>query len=208
MFDARYVAFAALSALLVISPGATFAVVVETALGYGRKAALLTVAGIGLGNGILAAATAFGLSAVVGRWPSALQSVRFCGGAYLAYLGIRGLWRSASATSHVAEGAKVPGTIAEPFGFVARGVLTNLLNPPVILFYLTMVPQFIGPQDAYLARALVLSATHVAMSIVWQGSCGMAVGVAAEHMGRPAVRRTLEGVTSAILVFLGARLLL
>jgi threonine/homoserine/homoserine lactone efflux protein len=95
-----------------------------------------------------------------------------------------------------------------PFSLVARGVLTNLLNPPVVLFYLTMVPQFIGPQDAYLTRALVLGATHVAMSIVWQGSCGLAVGIAAEHMGRPAVRRTLEGVTGAILVLLGARLLL
>jgi threonine/homoserine/homoserine lactone efflux protein len=92
--------------------------------------------------------------------------------------------------------------------FVGRGVLTNLLNPPVILFYLTMVPQFIGPQDPYLARALLLGATHVAMSVVWQGSCGLAVGMAAEHMGRPVVRRTLEAVTGAILVFLGARLLL
>ena len=45
------------------------------------------------------------------------------------------------------------------------------------------------------------------MSVVWQGACGMAVGVAAEHMRRPAVRRTLEGVTGAILVLLGARLL-
>jgi threonine/homoserine/homoserine lactone efflux protein len=93
-------------------------------------------------------------------------------------------------------------------GFVVRGLLTNLLNPPVILFYLTMVPQFIGPQDPYLARALVLGATHVAMSVVWQGSCGIAAGLAAEHMRRPAVRRTLEGLTGAVLVFLGTRLLL
>jgi len=70
------------------------------------------------------------------------------------------------------------------------------------------VPQFIGPQDAYLARAVVLGATHVAMSVVWQGSCGLAVGMAAEHMRRPAVRRALEGVTGAVLVLLGARLLL
>ena len=91
---------------------------------------------------------------------------------------------------------------------VARGALTNLLNPPVILFYVTVVPQFIGPRDPYLARALVLGATHVAMSILWQGSCGVAVGLAAEHMSRPAVRRALEGLTGAILVFLGARLFL
>ena len=218
MFDTDYLAFATLSALLVISPGATLAVVIETALGYGRRAALLTVVGVGLANATLAASTAFGLSALVGRWPSALQIVRPAGAAYLAYLGIRGLWRARSATRPVAETAKVPGTIPgdvpetakvpRTFAFVGRGVLTNLLNPPVILFYMTAVPQFIGPQDPYLARALVLGATHVAMSVVWQGSCGIAVGVAAEHLRRPAVRRTLEGLTGAVLVYLGARLLL
>lgn len=211
MFDARYLAFVALSALLVISPGATLAVVVETALGYGRLAALLTVAGVGLGNATLAAASAFGLSALVGRWPSALEAIRLAGGMYLAWLGLRGLWRAKLPSRRVAETEMGTGPSSElgtgPMSFVAKGALTNVLNPPVILFYATMVPQFIGPQDPYLARALVLGATHVAMSIIWQGSCGLAVGMAAEHMRRPAVRRALEGLTGAILVFLGARLL-
>ena len=218
MFDARYFAFATLSALLVISPGATLAVVVETALGYGRKAALLTVAGVGLGNASLAAAAAFGLSALVDRSPRALTSIRLAGGLYLAYLGVRGLWRALFPGRRVAETEKGPGpispTVAEtekgpgPISLVARGALTNLLNPPVILFYATMVPQFIGPGDPYLARALVLGGTHVAMSVVWQGSCGVAVGLAAEHLKRPGVRRALEGITGVVLVFLGARLFL
>jgi threonine/homoserine/homoserine lactone efflux protein len=209
MFDARYAAFAALSALLVVSPGATLAVVVETALGFGRRAALLTVAGIGLGNALLAGTTAFGLSAVVERWPASLQAIRIAGGAYLAYLGLRGLWRAVIAARRVGDTRKGPGSIGPgPLSHVGTGVLTNVLNPPVVLFYLTVVPQFIGPQDPYLARALVLGATHVAMSILWQGSCGLAVGMAADHMGRPAVRRALEGVTGAILILLGARLLL
>ena len=73
MFDARYVAFATLSALLVMSPGATLAVVVETALGHGRRAALLTVVGVGLANAALASAAALGLSVLVDRWPSSLH---------------------------------------------------------------------------------------------------------------------------------------
>jgi threonine/homoserine/homoserine lactone efflux protein len=218
MFDARYAAFATLSALLVMSPGATLAVVTETALGYGRRAALATVLGIGLANAALAASTAFGLSALVLRWPSALQAIRLAGGAYLAYLGARGLWHAVSAPRSVAESAR--GTVPRDVslgtmgggphrspGLVVRGLLTNLLNPPVILFYLTVVPQFIGPQDPYLARALALGATHVAMSVVWLGACGIAVGLAAEHLRRPAMRRALEGITGAVLVLLGARLL-
>ena len=88
-----------------------------------------------------------------------------------------------------------------------RGLLTNLLNPPVILFYMTFLPQFVGPQDPVLARFALLGATHVAMSVAWQGSCGLAAAVAADHLGRPGVRRTLEGITGAVLVFLGLRLL-
>ena len=211
MFDARYVAFATLSALLVMSPGTTLAVVVETALGYGRKAALLTVVGVGLANAALAAAAALGLSALVDRWPSALHVVRAAGGAYLAYLGARGLWRAVDSRRPFAATAMGPGPRLKgpgPVSFLARGVLTNLLNPPVLLFYMTVVPQFIGPQDAYLGRAFLLGATHVVMSVAWQGACGVAVGAAAEHMRRPSVRRTLEGVTGAVLVLLGARLLL
>jgi threonine/homoserine/homoserine lactone efflux protein len=207
MFDARYVAFAALSALLVISPGATLAVVVETALAEGRKAALLTVLGVGIANATLAITTALGLSAVFGQWPSALHAVRFAGAAYIGYLGLRGLWLALSPRRWSSSIEKGSGPFSS-FSCVMRGVLTNLLNPPVIIFYMTVVPQFIGPHDPFLPRAMLLGATHVAMSVVWQGSCGLAVGVLADRMARPAVRRTLEGITGAVLVALGARLLL
>ena len=213
MLDARYLAFVTLSALLVISPGATLAVVVETALAEGRKAALLTGIGVRIANATLALTAAFGLSAVFGRWPGGLELVRLAGAAYLGYLGLRGLWSAARATGSPprirADGASAPREVpAGPRSLVVRGVLTNLLNPPVVIFYLTIVPQFIGPADPYLARALLLGATHVTMSILWQGSCGLAVGVAADYLARPAARRILQGVTGLVLVALAGRLLL
>ena len=105
-------------------------------------------------------------------------------------------------------GRAVPGAPAQAGTFVGRGLMTNLLNPPVILFYMTFLPQFVGPQDAVLARFFLLGATHVAMSIVWQGSCGLAAAVAADRLARPSVRRWLEGATGVILVVLSLRLLL
>ena len=216
MFDASYARFAAVSALLVLSPGATLAVVLETALGDGRKAALLAVAGMGLGNATWALATTLGMSWLFHEWPSALAVVRVAGAAYLTWLGARGLWRASTrpaapenlSRSGSSEGQKHSGRDFPAAGtFVMRGLLTNLLNPPVILFYMTFLPQFVGPQDPVLARFALLGATHVAMSVVWQGSCGLAAAVAADHLARPAVRRTLEGVTGAILVVLGLRLL-
>jgi threonine/homoserine/homoserine lactone efflux protein len=168
----------------------------------------MTVAGVGLANATLATAAAFGMSALFGRWPAALELVRIAGGVYLAWLGLRGLWGARHLRASVAPaGGRGTEGRATRSAFVVRGLLTNLLNPPVWLFYMSIVPQFIGPQDAYLARALLLGATHVAMSVVWQGFCGVAVGFAADHVARPSVRRVLEGVTGAALVVMGARLL-
>jgi len=231
MFDASYARFAAVSALLVISPGATLAVVLETALGDGRKAALLAVLGVGLGNATWALATTLGMTWLFHQWPPALDAIRVAGAIYLTWLGLRGLWRAATrkhsggnkysrssfgAGGNNSGGGFWPansqednsGSVFSAAGFVARGMLTNLLNPPVILFYLTFLPQFVGPQDPVLARFALLGATHVAMSVVWQGSCGLAAAVAADRLARPAVRRTLEGVTGAVLVALGLRLLM
>jgi threonine/homoserine/homoserine lactone efflux protein len=204
MFDARYFAFLAFAALLVVSPGATLAVVTESAIGEGRLAALYTVLGVGIGNSSLALASALGMSVVFEQWPSTLQVVRTAGAVYLAYLGLRGLWFAFRPRGATGVASRPASGSAGP---VVRGMTTNLLNPPVILFYMTLLPQFIGPRDPFFARFLVLAATHVAMSLVWLTFYAAALGVLADRLARPLVRRTLEGLTGSVLVGLGARLL-
>jgi len=230
MFDARYVAYATISALLVVSPGATMAVVLETVMGEGRVAGLLTVVGINIGNSTLALASALGMAVVFHRWPSALEAVQIGGAAYLAYLGLRGLWFAwrgrpkgtgltprdttevdpgagdAAPEARADVAAKVGGARLGPC--LRRGIITNLLNPPVVLFYMTLLPQFIGPQDPFFARFLLLAATHVGMSLVWLSLYAFTLGVLADRFARPAVRRSLEGVTGLLLVGLGVRLLM
>src|SRR5512140_1706495 len=151
MFDARYFAYASISALLVMSPGATMAVVMETAVAEGRVAALYTVLGVNIGNSTLALASALGMSFVFTHWPWTLQLVKAAGAAYLTYLGLRALWNAWRGTSR--PGVQRAAALGEPRGAsaaprsarIARGIATNLLNPPVILFYMTFLPQFIGP---------------------------------------------------------------
>lgn len=216
MFDARYFTYASISALLVISPGATMAVVMETAVAEGRVAALYTVLGVNIGNSTLGLSSALGMSFVFTHWPWTLAWVKAAGAVYLAYLGLRGLrsafWPRAAAAvgtgGGVPPGTGTPGAPRIPVRQVGRGVMTNLLNPPVILFYMTFLPQFIGPRDPFFARFLVLAATHVSMSVVWLSVYAVALGVLAERMARPAVRRALEGATGLLLVAFGIRLLL
>jgi threonine/homoserine/homoserine lactone efflux protein len=221
VFDARYVAYATISAALVISPGATMAVVMETAIGEGRVAAMYTVIGVNIGNSTLALSSALGMSFVFMHWPWALPAVKAAGA---MYLGLRGLWfawkpraerggqglgRRAAGPADTAAGraADAPARISRRAA-VGRGVATNLLNPPVILFYMTFLPQFIGPQDPFFGRFVVLAATHVTMSLVWLSIYAAALGVLAERMARPRVRRALEALTGTLLVGLGVRLLI
>jgi threonine/homoserine/homoserine lactone efflux protein len=224
VFDARYFAYATISAALVISPGATMAVVMETAIGEGRVAAMYTVLGVNIGNSTLALTSALGMSFVFMHWPWTLPAVKAAGAAYLAYLGLRGLWfawrpRTAGHGTGLARQGAVPANGAAGLAdaqpghisrraAVVRGITTNLLNPPVILFYMTFLPQFIGPEDPFFGRFIVLAATHVSMSLVWLSIYAAALGVLAERMARPRVRRALEALTGTLLVGIGVRLLI
>ena len=91
---------------------------------------------------------------------------------------------------------------------VARGVATNLLNPSVVVFYMTFLPQFVGPQDRFFPRFLLLAATHVSMSSAWLSIWALALGALAGVFARPLVRRTLDGLTGAVLIGLGVKLVL
>ena len=205
MFDAKFASFVVVAAALVISPGASVAVVTETALERGRRAALLTVAGINMANSSLALASLFGLSAVLHQWPWLLRVVSAGGALYLTYLGVRSLLRAfrteAARPQPAMNAISNAGAPA-----VVRGIMTNLLNPSVVLFYILLLPQFIRSTDPFTRRFLFLSGAHVAMSVLWLSMIALAVGTLSEHLARPAVRRTMQIITAAVLIYLGLKL--
>ena len=89
-------------------------------------------------------------------------------------------------------GPRPLGPSDHPLARFGRGLLTNYANPSVVLFYAVVVPQFITPGTSFLPRYLLLGGTHVAMSVVWQGAVGISVGLFAERMARPGVRRGID----------------
>ena len=207
MLDSSFKAFVIVAAALVVSPGATMAVVTEMALQRGRFAALLTVAGVNIANSSLAMASALGLSAVLHKWPSLLRAVSVGGAIYLMYLGLRTLWHMKEANAPGGRDLSKPAP-ARQHSAIVRGMLTNILNPSVILFYMLLLPQFIRGTDPFFRRFLLLAATHVSMSLLWLSAYALAVGTLSERMARPWARRALGFLTGAILVILGVKLLL
>jgi len=205
MFDANYSAFVVAAGALVISPGASMAVVTDMAIRRGRFAALMTVAGINIANSSLALSSMLGLSAVLHHWPWLLRVISAGGAVYLAYLGVRALLApgGSNRAGSMDSSRAVQGRSPSP---ILRGVITNLLNPSVVLFYMLLLPGFIAPGDPFFRRFLLLAGTHVSMSIAWLSTYSAAVGTLSVHITRPRVRRTMEVVTGAVLLFLGVKL--
>ena len=124
----------------------------------------------------------------------------------LIFLGAQSLWRlrrpEAGATTP-GPGPGRPGSRS----FV-EGLLTNLLNPKVAIFYLAFLPQFVGVTDVVFLKSVLLAAIHVGMGVVWLSLVSVFVATLRSFIERRRVRRTLEGVTGAVLVALGLRLAL
>jgi len=210
--DPRTVAFAGMAAILTVMPGADMALVTRSALRGGHAAAFRTTLGISLGVAVHATASALGLSAILHTSASAFTAVKIAGALYLGYLGMQSLRDAAgraqtSSSGRESEPIPSAGTASDGGGraFLV-GLLTNLLNPKVALFYLTFLPQFIGPGDPVLRRSLMLAGIHIAIGLTWLTTYTYFLGRLGAVMQRPQVKRGLEGVMGTLLIGLGARL--
>ena len=206
MPDSRFLLFVGIAALLTITPGADMALVTKNTLRGGRRAALFTTAGICLGCLIHAVASSLGLSVILSQSAAAFHAVKLVGAAYLIYLGAQALWsarRTPAGTEHLPRApAGSPSSDRRNF---LEGLLTNLLNPKVALFYLTFLPQFLAPGAPVLAQSVLLAGVHIMMGFVWLTVFAAFIGSLGATLARPVVKRRMEAATGAVLVGLGLR---
>lgn len=201
-------AYVTITALLVITPGASTAVVVRNVLDRGRSAGRAAASGIATANTAWAIAAGVGITAVITRVPVAFSIIRFAGAGYLGLLGVRALvraWRGAPAALP-AEGP-APGATADHVRSAFReGVMVNLLNPPVATFYMVIVPSFL-PASASASRFVLLAAIHVGLAFVCHMIWVSGFDVLRRVWVRPPARRGIDAVTGAALLALAARML-
>lgn len=194
-------AFAGVAALLTITPGADMAMVTRTAILDGRRAATITSAGICSGLLVWAGFSALGLAAILEASAGAFTAVRIAGGAFLIVLGLRTLWL----VRRHRDSGDTPRPERAGGSHFARGLLNNLLNPKVGLFYTVLLPQFVSTQDNVFVASLLLASIHVAMGMVWLSAYAAAVTGAGAALRRASVRRRIESVTGLVMVGLGLR---
>jgi threonine/homoserine/homoserine lactone efflux protein len=132
-------AFATASFILLIIPGPAVLYIVNRSVSDGRKAGLSAVAGLSLGNTVHAIAAAAGLSAVLATSAAAFNAVKWLGAGYLIYVGVRTLMQPATEIDPDQPGVS-------PKRAFTQGIVVNVLNPKVALFFLSFLPQFIKPE--------------------------------------------------------------
>jgi threonine/homoserine/homoserine lactone efflux protein len=193
-------AFTAAAVLIVLLPGPDTLVVVRSIVRGGRHAGVLTALGNLCGLTVWVLAAALGLAAMLKASQIGYDVLRVVGAGYLVWLGVQA-WRSRGQVEQpVSQRAGVLGT-----GFRA-GILTNLLNPKVGVFFVAFLPGFIPRGDAVGPMSLLLGAIFVLLTaLYWVALLGIA-GRVSRWMGTPSVRRRIDAMTALVFVGFGIRL--
>ena len=202
--DGSTLAFAGIAALLVITPGADMALVAKNGLAHGRRAAITTAFGVCLGGLIWTLAAAFGIAAFVRSSQTAFNTLRIAGAAYLLYLGLNAIWKTRRrGESEQPERERAVRNSRTAF---RQGVLSNLLNPKLAVFFTSLLPQFIEPGQSVFARSLLLGGILELIAIVWLLFYSCLVARMGTVLRRPRVRRWLDRLSGTVLVAFGLRL--
>jgi len=197
--DGRLLAWIALSALLIATPGPDTALIIRNALASGPRASTMSALGVAAGILAWAAAATFGVGVLLERSSTAFTILKLAGAAYLAYLGLRSLLSKAPAD------ADVPRSALRDRSAWGQGLFSNLLNPKTGAFFVTVMPQFIVPGDPAI-RLVLMVATFEVMLLAWL----IAYGHVVSRLGRSGlgtrVRHFMTRLTGVVLIGLGARL--
>jgi RhtB (resistance to homoserine/threonine) family protein len=207
MFDSQVLAFTVLAALMTLSPGQDTLLVVRNVLRGGRRDGIVTTFGICSGLYVHALLSALGVSMILMHSAAAFTMLKIAGAGYLAWLGLQSL-RSAARGDMIPSGAQARAMRVPAWRSFREGFLTNLLNPKVIVFYLALLPQFIGSGDPVLQKSLLLTAIHAVEGITWLATVSFLVDRSRRFFLRPLLRRWIDAACGTFLIALGVRLAL
>jgi threonine/homoserine/homoserine lactone efflux protein len=197
-----YLSFLAFAVVLVLVPGPDFAVVTKNTLTGGRRRGSWSALGVCMSNCVQGLAAVAGLGAVIVHAQPLFETIKWAGVAYLIYLGVQAL-RSARAGQYAPFDAE-----AQPGQAVAgwrQGFLSNITNPKVLVFYLAVLPQFLGPQ-ASIAVLLMFALSHACLSVCYLLLVVNGIHRARRWLARRRVRRGLDIVTGTVLLGFSAKL--
>jgi len=195
---AELLAFLGVAVVVIVTPGQDTALTVRNTLAGGRRAGFRTALGVVSGQAVWALAASAGVAALLVASEPAFTALKLAGAAYLIYLGGQALL---AAVRRQPPHAAVPRTTSGGRE-LRQGLLSNLGNPKMAVFFSSLLPQFSDSFPVLLGLGLLFCA----LTLTWLSAYAFAVARAGDVLRRPRVRRTIDAVTGTALVALGLRL--
>ena len=194
------VAFVLVAGVVIITPGQDTALTIRNTLAGARRGGVATAAGVSAGQAVWTLAASVGLAALVAASEPVFRAVKLAGAAYLVLLGLQALRDAVRGHAF----GRHDGARALRTGRAFRqGLLSNLGNPKMAVFFTSLLPQFGGTSAAGLAA---LGLAFCAMTFAWLAAYAAVVAKVGDVLRRPAVRSALDAVVGAALVAFGLRL--
>lgn len=203
MFDSQLIAFTLVVLVLAITPGADTMLVIKNAVRSGSAAGWATTFGVLAGTLVHAVISALGLSAILAQSAALFELIKWLGALYLIWIGVQAI-RTAG---HVPTNTDGVSKLAARGAF-REGLVTNVLNPKVAIFYLAFLPQFIAVGDPVLAKSVLLATIHNLLSLIWLGCVVMVITRGERWVQQASFAIWLSRISGVILVGLGLRLAL
>jgi threonine/homoserine/homoserine lactone efflux protein len=196
-------AFLAVSIVVICTPGQDTALTIRNTLGGGRRGGIATAAGVAIGQALWTLAASAGVVALLSASEPAFRALKLAGAAYLVYLGAQSILAAIRRQEH--GGAPREAASLGPARAFRQGIVSNLGNPKMAVFFASLLPQFAGGGSAAFLAPLALGLLFCALTLAWLTLYALAVERLRRVIAGPA-RRALDALTGIVLVLFGARL--
>ncbi|CUU26133.1 threonine/homoserine/homoserine lactone efflux protein [Pantoea agglomerans] len=193
-------AFSLAALLLTLTPGLDTALILRTACAEGGKKAFHVALGIDAGCFIWGALVALGLGALLAVSEMAYTVLKVCGAVYLSWLGLQLLIRPRSSFSDGDD-----NNVSQGSWFI-RGILGNVLNPKMGIFYVSFLPQFIPTGHSPLIWTFILVSIHVAIGTIWSVTLILSTHFASAILKKSRVVRIMDRATGGLFLCFAAKL--
>jgi threonine/homoserine/homoserine lactone efflux protein len=191
------------SLALIVTPGQDMIYVITRSLAQGRLAGIASAIGVSCGILVHTALAALGVGAILQASEGLFLALKVVGAAYLVYLGLRMLFDRGAPVQLGSQGSRLPLA-----GLFWQGVLSNVTNPKIVLFFFAFLPQFVDPASPHPTRDLAfLGVLYALLALPVKGAVGLVAGSLSEQViRRPSALRWMNRVSGTVLIALGLRL--
>ena len=198
-------AFLGVCALVICTPGPDTALTIRNSIVGGRRGGVLTAAGVAAGQLVWTVAASVGIAGLLQTSQPAFTALKIVGAAYLAFLGVQSILAAVRGHRDAEEQHRRPPELG-PWSAIRQGFISNLANPKMAAFFLSLLPQFVRDPSGGFAALVPLGAVFCLMTFGWLSIYAVVLERVGPFLQQTRIRRVLDAVTGTVLVAFGIRL--